>query len=630
MSDEQQSSVHDSEVAPENAEDLQEQTANPEASLLKSPSEESESSTSSGSSSQSSKSQNPDGNPMPDTGEATTESPYGESSLGENIPRIDEGNVDDFKSERTSESNQEDLFSPSSAQASENDGYEEFPDAAELFNNVSPSSTRQEGKEEKKKLLNTMETQTTWISLDTPGSSVAELEMEIPKLLKSHSLDSKSWKLDFLTDSEKGGSQKKFASEESFTESFTDFTLTETRSEESDYEETDYNSLDFSERTRWKTGRSKSILGIQELKTERINGFHPDMHFQVAVVKTSKVVHCEFCKQERMPFPTPQQLDTTTPDKLFCCNMSWELYQQILRKREEDPDYSEPDSDEEVFHTTLVEMEEAEKKIMERIKNTEITMYMTTMVHGDEVIFTTMKTISYKLSSEQCRKQGWTLGIPRAKPVKVEDFSRYVPVAKSYKEDVRPDNIVEKYYPNGRKFLIMFPDGTFTVFYPSGNIAIQASPLLHDQLVYIIFEDLDWNVRMLGVFQSTGHGTCYHPNRHIWINLTPLHGLYFTEQGVVKMHWQWRDYAYHVHAPPYNSISLKLSPFISIHIISRDQVYVTFKRMKRRIRFNVGAKLVPRNLEQSHAAQSRLKGEKYIKKAKEKINMLLKQLRERE
>lgn len=51
--------------------------------------------------------------------------------------------------------------------------YEEFPDAAELFNNVSPSSTRQEGKEEKKKLLNTMETQTTWISLDTPGSSVA-------------------------------------------------------------------------------------------------------------------------------------------------------------------------------------------------------------------------------------------------------------------------------------------------------------------------------------------------------------------------------------------------------------------------------------------------------------------------
>lgn len=76
------------------------------------------------------------------------------------------------------------------------------------------------------------------------------------------------------------------------------------------------------------------------------------------------------------------------------------------------------------------------------------------------------------------------------------------------------------------------------------------------------------------------------------INLTPLHGLYFTEQGVVKMHWQWRDYAYHVHAPPYNSISLKLSPFISIHIISRDQVYVTFKRMKRRIRFNVGAKLV--------------------------------------
>ncbi|XP_078264709.1 uncharacterized protein LOC144598441 [Rhinoraja longicauda] len=602
MPPEEQSRDHVSELAPENTADLQEHPPNPEASLLESSSEESENSSSSVSSSQSSESQNPDGKPVPmsDMKEATTEFPFGESSLGENTHRIDEGNDDGFKSERKSESNREDLFSPSSAQASENDRYEELPDAVGIANYVSLISTRQEGKEVEQKGMNTMETQTTWISLNTPGSSVTEFEMGIPNQLQSHSLDSSSWILDLLTDSEKEVTLKKFESDFSLTEE-TDYSQTESRSEESDYEDADADPTDKS--------------------TEQ---------YQVAVVKTSKVVHCEFCKQERMPFPMPQQLDTTTPDMLFCCNMSWELYQQILRRREEDPDYVEAESDEESFHATILEMEEAEKKVMERLKNPEVTMYMTSLVHGDEVIFTTMKTISYKMSSEYYRKQGWTLGVPLAKPVMWEEFSRYVPVALPDKKDARPRNIVVNYYPDGSKYLIMFPDGTSTVFYPSGNVAIQTSALYHDQLVYVIFEDLDLYAKMLGVFQSTGHGTCYHPNGQIWINMTPLHGFYFTEQGLVKKHWQWRDFSHHVHAPPYNSISLKLTPCISIHIISQDQIYTTFKRMKRRIRFNMGAKLVLRNLVKSHAARSSMKEEEnYMKKAKEKINMLLKQLRRR-
>lgn len=43
-------------------------------------------------------------------------------------------------------------------------------------------------------------------------------------------------------------------------------------------------------RTRWKTGRSKSILGIEELKTERINGFHPDMVSRRHCYSTSLLV----------------------------------------------------------------------------------------------------------------------------------------------------------------------------------------------------------------------------------------------------------------------------------------------------------------------------------------------------
>ncbi|XP_072118443.1 glutamate-rich protein 6-like isoform X2 [Mobula birostris] len=451
-------------------------------------------------------------------------------------------------------------------------GKDKLPDAKGFIgDNISPS-THPVGKKKDQKEMTTMDTQTVWISLDTPGSSLTDLQMEVPKELKFRSLGLKSLSLNVTMDSESEAFQKQFRSEES---------------------------------------------GIEDTED-----------FQIAIVKSSSVATCEFCKQLRLPFPNPLQLELTSPEKLFCCDMSWELYQQILRNQEENPDYEASVSDQDGFHPTELEVEEALKKLAERIKNPEVRMYMAPVMHGDKVIFTSTRTITFRLSSEHCMKQGWTLKPTQAKTVAFEDLTQYVPSAPSSKEAEKPCGIVERYYPDGSKFVTMFPDGTGAVFYPSGNVAIVISALRRKQLVYTIFEDLKQNAEMLGIFRSTGYGTCYLPSGQIWISITPRCGFYFTERGLLKKQWLWRDYQYHVHAPPYNSISLKLNSSISVQVVSRDRIYTTFKMRKRSIRLNMGAKLVLRDLEQADEARSDgTEPENYIDKTKRKIRVLTEQMK---
>ncbi|XP_043556260.1 glutamate-rich protein 6B-like [Chiloscyllium plagiosum] len=164
--------------------------------------------------------------------------------------------------------------------------------------------------------------------------------------------------------------------------------------------------------------------------------------------------------------------------------------------------------------------------------------------------------------------------------------------------------------------------------YPSGNIAIVILTFHPGQLEYLIFQDLDWNAKILGVFRSNGYGTCYLPNGLIWINLSPLNGLYFNKEGQTEKQWLWRDYSYHVHAPPYQSISLELNSNITIQFISREQIYTTFKAKNNGITFNMGAKLVLRDLEYFHKLESNnvMEG-KYLKAMRQKIRNILRQKR---
>jgi hypothetical protein len=71
----------------------------------------------------------------------------------------------------------------------------------------------------------------------------------------------------------------------------------------------------------------------------------------------------------------------------------------------------------------------------------------------------------------------------------------------------------EWYYPNGSKFLTLFPDGSGNVFYPSGNVAISISQVSRGQLAYIVDDDKkETGTQMLGVFEPNGFAGCYFPN----------------------------------------------------------------------------------------------------------------------
>ncbi|CAH2224042.1 Hypothetical predicted protein [Pelobates cultripes] len=73
--------------------------------------------------------------------------------------------------------------------------------------------------------------------------------------------------------------------------------------------------------------------------------------------------------------------------------------------------------------------------------------------------------------------------------------------------------------------------------------------------------------------------------------LDPLGGSYFEEHGRQKKKWKWWDFSQHVHAPPFQSIHLKLNSNIDVHLLAQDQIYVTFSKEKK-FTFNVGSKLL--------------------------------------
>ncbi|GCB63535.1 hypothetical protein scyTo_0013218 [Scyliorhinus torazame] len=363
-------------------------------------------------------------------------------------------------SEADSELSLQTTLSSNTLPTSETERKYELSGAARFTSDYSQSlTTLQDGKEYQREVA-TVDTQTNWVSWNTPATSEMELRIVIPEIGEEEPQKTSTEKTEDESDDE-----------------------SKSTIDESDFEDI--------------VTKSSS-----EVEDER----------QKITINTTNIVFCEFCSQIRLPLPTPNVLDTKGPEECFCCNMSWMLYQQILKGRAENPEYMESETDQTRFTMTEEELGEAREKVAQRIRNTEVLMYMSYVVYGDKVTFTHLKTISYRLSSEYCRKQGWTLRPSLPVFVKSEDLSIFIPSAESYKEPKRPLGIVEKYYSDGQKFLTRFPDGTGNVFYPSGNIAILISAFHRGQFVYFIFQDMDWNAKFLGFFRSNGHGTCYLPN----------------------------------------------------------------------------------------------------------------------
>ncbi|XP_018420791.1 PREDICTED: glutamate-rich protein 6B [Nanorana parkeri] len=191
------------------------------------------------------------------------------------------------------------------------------------------------------------------------------------------------------------------------------------------------------------------------------------------------------------------------------------------------------------------------------------------------------------------------------------------------------EKTVSECYNSGSSFLILFTDGTGQVFYPSGNIGILIACSKSAQLTFIVMEDTKHKPQIQAVFMSNGHAACYHFNGRLWAVLDPCGGFYFDEKGTQQKQWAWWDFSQHVHAPPFQPITLKINSNIEVKMVTQDQIFLTFTREKKKVTFNVGSKLMLKDPDSRCQLQSRADdAECYLCSKHLQISILLNSIRD--
>ncbi|XP_035134174.3 glutamate-rich protein 6 isoform X2 [Callithrix jacchus] len=153
------------------------------------------------------------------------------------------------------------------------------------------------------------------------------------------------------------------------------------------------------------------------------------------------------------------------------------------------------------------------------------------------------------------------------------------------------NELLEKHYKHGSKFLTSFPDGTTQIFYPSGNLAIIRVPNKVNGFTCIVQEDMPTNPPILAVLDSSGRSSCYHPNGNVWVYVNILGGQYSDQAGNRIRAWNWTS---SITSPPFVSfkpVFLALNRYIGVRILEQDKISITFLAMGQQARISVGTKV---------------------------------------
>lgn len=157
---------------------------------------------------------------------------------------------------------------------------------------------------------------------------------------------------------------------------------------------------------------------------------------------------------------------------------------------------------------------------------------------------------------------------------------------------VMKNELLEKNYKHGSKFLTSFPDGTTQIFYPSGNLAIIRLPNKTDGFICIIQEDTPTNPTILALFDSSGRSSCYHPNGNVWVYINILGGQYSDQAGNRIRTWNWSSTMPSSSFVSFKPVFLALNRYIGIRILEQDKVSINFLAMGQQATISLGTKVM--------------------------------------
>ncbi|XP_064929380.1 glutamate-rich protein 6 isoform X3 [Columba livia] len=322
---------------------------------------------------------------------------------------------------------------------------------------------------------------------------------------------------------------------------------------------------------------------------------------------------CEFCGSPLRPFPPFEDVFPPPQDRAwtFCCERSRDLYEFIVVERRSGerarsvpsatgaPDAAAPDAvTPHEPHGTEADRRLSKDRAYQRQQERRMARQLAARAAGPGRSRPEgpgpAGTISYLLSQEPPAPRGWTLlpGDGAAEPaqelqpdsVTCCDFSLVG-------GKVVKNELLEKYYKHGGKFLTVLPDGTAQLFYPSGNLAIIVVRE-KNQLICIVQEDKPSNGEIQAVFSSSGRSTCYHPNGSVWVNTSVQGGQHLDRTGGRVRRWMW---PHSVTSPgpqvPLSPTFLSLNRHVGVRILGQDKITVSFLAMGQQAKFNVGTRV---------------------------------------
>ncbi|XP_054557092.1 glutamate-rich protein 6 [Talpa occidentalis] len=153
------------------------------------------------------------------------------------------------------------------------------------------------------------------------------------------------------------------------------------------------------------------------------------------------------------------------------------------------------------------------------------------------------------------------------------------------------NELFEKHYKNGSKFLTSFPDGTTQIFYPSGNLAIIRVPNKISGFTCVIQEDTPTSPAILAVLNSSGRSSCYHPNGNVWVYINILGGQYSDQAGNRIRAWNWSSSVASLPFVSFKPVFLALNHYVGVRILEQDKISITFLAMGQQARISVGTKV---------------------------------------